>query len=662
MSKFINTILLTAISMASGIQTGPMDRVIGMLSKLMKETKAELAQMEIDFTGTTQSCTSELSMYATDLVNLVETIDTESSVNDGNLKSQTKKLQEAADYDADKDQKEGELQANKDKLRIFNKHHSDELNARVTTLTALKNAVKTIVENTKTQGVQSLIELSQNTRINMESRTALQQYLNKPQRTSTGFESSSGGIVNLLNNLHDKFETEMNDWRTAQANAKTAILSEIQTLDAGIKADNTASKSAKGQASKHGIMAAVALERVNEATATKASTEKMQRSKKNYCTKYTREYEGNKKMMTEELQVSDQVMNILSDGGKQSYQASGARADRMASENTFDGETNSKDKTFGFLQVGTSFLQIKNVDKNELAHTLDFLKTAATKTHSQKLALAATRMQMMTGGSFDQVLGMIKKLYEDLEEEAHQEAMQYEACETAKADNQEDLENSQAILTEDKATRDKLESTVAENQDTIKARTSQIAKTDTTRTADVNQRNEDMMENKRIIKESGEAEVALTEAIDLVSNYFGSADDNSDKTKGPSSGIKGIFAMLQQMKQDSSATKSQTTTAEQLEASNHAEYLDDVKIQLATLRQQLSNAKLRLEQAKLDLGNTNERLTAETANFQSYTREGEAIAKQCTPKISYQERMAMRQEEIKNLETALEMLATTDGM
>ena len=31
-------------------------------------------------------------------------------------------------------------------------------------------------------------------------------------------------------------------------------------------------------------------------------------------------------------------------------------------------------------------------------------------------------------------------------------------------------------------------------------------------------------------------------------------------------------------------------------------------------------------------------------------------------KISYQERMAMRQEEIKNLETALEMLATTDGM
>merc|ERR1719335_1530672 len=320
------------------------------------------------------------------------------------------------------------------------------------------------------------------------------------------YKSHSGGIVDILEDLKDKAETELSDTRKAETNAahnykmlKTSLEDSIaaETKDlAEEKAAKAAAEELKATSEGDLAMTAKDLAEAEEALATAQST----------CMTVAADHEATVTGRKEELAVIAKAKEILS-----------------------STTTGAVGQTYSlFQETATSRLRTRA----DLAHmeVVGLIKSLARKNHSRSLEKLASQIQvlMQYGAKFGddpfaKVKGLITDLITRLEKEAAAEAAEKAYCdeqmaktEAKKSELEDDIAKLTAKIDKASATSAKLKEEVKELQAELAALARSQAEMDKIRGE----------EHAAYVDAKADLELGLNgvrRPIDVLKEYYGGA-------------------------------------------------------------------------------------------------------------------------------------------
>jgi len=320
-----------------------------------------------------------------------------------------------------------------------------------------------------------------------------------------------------------------------------------------------------------------------------------------------------------------------------------------------------------------SFLQVSSSTEEPRAVIADLLKTDGERLHSQMLTALASRITS-SADPFKKIKGLIKEMIDRLLKEAADEAGQKAFCDKATKDaNQKRdyasdevraLNAEQATL---EAKRDKLTDELAELHEQIETLDADMAAAD-------KEREEEAAEAKVAMEEAKIGLDAIKSAIDILDKFYKTAAkesvelglmqgpfedapdagfDNGEAYTGAGGASGGIIGMMEVIKSDFERTISETTANEEKAEKDHFKFMTESK---------MSHAKKSMghEVKDTQLGDTKDHLSNARANFRSNLaqmrqaiEELKELRPQCVDTgMSYEERVARREDEIESLKKA----------
>lgn len=306
-------------------------------------------------------------------------------------------------------------------------------------------------------------------------------------------------------------------------------------------------------------------------------------------------------------------------------------------------------------------------------NVVNLLKTRANSMHSQKLVALAAQI---SASPFDKITKLIQELIERLLQEAADEANHKGWCdkELTEAKKQrgrkvDAIKGLNEKLGSNEALRDELAQDIA-------TLASQIADLEDALAKATSARSEESEENAATIKEAEEGNQAITEALDVLDKFYKTAAkaeipsllqasgtqpdlpdagfESDEAYTGGQSSAKGILGMMEVIKSDFERTIKVTTKAEKDAAAQFLEFETDTKQSLA-IKTNTQSAKQKEKNETVDEINADlASLEDEQALFDKAIQELIELEPACFPKqMSYEERVAKREQEISALKEAL---------
>jgi hypothetical protein len=463
------------------------------------------------------------------------------------------------------------------------------------------------------------------------------------------YKSHSGGIVDILEDLKDKAETELSDTRKAETNAahnykmlKTSLDDSIaaETKDlAEEKAAKAAAEELKATSEGDLAMTAKDLAEAEEALATAQST----------CMTVAADHEATVTGRKEELAVIAKAKEILS-----------------------STTTGAVGQTYSLLQeTATSRLRTRA----DLAHmeVVGLIKSLARKNHSRSLEKLASQIQvlMQYGAKFGddpfaKVKGLITDLITRLEKEAAAEAAEKAYCdeqmaktEAKKSELEDDIAKLTAKIDKAAATSAKLKDEVKELQAELAAIAKEQAEADKYRSE----------EHDEYVAAKADLEQGLYgvgKALDMLRDYYGAAaallqagqppmPEKHTKSSGAAGGIIDILEVVQS---DMSSELAKEETQEADAAETYEKVTQENKVTTSVKNQDVKYKTAEYKGLDKMIGE----LTGDKANLST---ELDAVLEyyakikdRCIAKPeTYEERKARREAEIAGLKQALAILS-----
>jgi len=185
------------------------------------------------------------------------------------------------------------------------------------------------------------------------------------------------------------------------------------------------------------------------------------------------------------------------------------------------------------------------------------------------------------------------------------------------------------------------------------------------------QRAEDKAENAKQIKEAKEAQAALNQAIEVLESFYaGAATHASDNENvadenettldtpvyGGSTSSGSVIEMMKQVSDDFARQEAESTAAESQQSAEYKMLMNSNEVDVASKttardfkKKQLADNKKKHSLVSGEFKNASEALDAAL-------KQQEATKKQCDGRLSFEERMEQRDNEIQSLKEALEVL------
>merc|ERR1719356_2020947 len=307
---------------------------------------------------------------------------------------------------------------------------------------------------------------------------------------------------------------------------------------------------------------------------------------------------------------------------------------------------------------------------------VEFLQGRAQKLGSQYLALMAAKANE---DPFGKVKKMIKDLIVKLMEQANAEADQHAYCETELATNKQtreikssEVEELTAELESQNALKETLTTEITELSDEVaKIKAEQKEPTDI--------RMAEKKTNAETVADAKVAQTAVEKATKVLKDYYSSVAASAlvqstgglkqemsqaaslDPYKGQQSGSGGIMGMLEVILSDFARLETETTEAENSAAATYQKFMDESNEDVAVKETEIehkSNKKDTCMEAILDLTKNLKLTQSELDKAMEYY---EKLKAECVDtKVSYEERVQMREEEIQSLQEALKVLTGED--
>ena len=285
---------------------------------------------------------------------------------------------------------------------------------------------------------------------------------------------------------------------------------------------------------------------------------------------------------------------------------------------------------------------------------------------SKILAVAAKRA---AADPFAKVTKMIRELLTRLEEEAAAEAGHKEWCDKELHDNKITREEKTAAVDTLRATAEELGAQITKLGDEITTLAKEEADLDKAMLEATELRTAEKEKNTATIKDAKEAQEAVASALAVLREFYSKQAASllqrvSKKQvpemkayKGMGGESKGVVGMLEVIQTDFARLESDTTAAEHAAAGEYDRFMSESK----TLKEDKHNLgfkkKLKKDDVEHKLHLNNKDLAAEEKLLDSALSYYEKLKPECIEvKVSYEERVAMREQEIEALQEAYKVL------
>jgi len=528
---------------------------------------------------------------------------------------------------------------------------------------ALERAIAVLKKQDYSRVQASLVQVANLKLVDAQTRKQITAFLSQDPNTSdfldysapeaNAYEFQSGGVIDMLEKLHVKFQDELASLEKEESNAKHAFEMLAQDLNDQIE---TASANRARQAEAKSVRErelADAKQDLAETTALRDACQKFLDSIAGPCAIKGDEFEARQKLRDEEIATLKQAIEII--------------------EGQVAG--NAKKYLPNLVQTSkatkTKFVQLRSATTNPmLLKAVAFLKAKAEKFNSRMLMQVATKAQ---DDPFKKVKQMISDLIVRLLEQANEEAEHHGWCMTELASNEQTRKQKTAEIDVLTSKIDKLEADIAELAQDITDLNTNIADLEAQRAEATKLREEEHAENMETIKDGKESGAAVETALRIIKEFYASAADATALNQIPEEEIPpstwdqaykglqvqkgGVVGMLEVIQSDFARLVSETEAEEAEAAKTYKDFMNESSLNLVAMNKDVQykeyekeNKEAELESAKTDLRNTQAELDAALAYY-------EKLKPSCVDAgVSYEDRVARRQQEIESLQEALRIL------
>jgi len=452
------------------------------------------------------------------------------------------------------------------------------------------------------------------------------------------YESQSGGILDVMNDLLEKSQSELDKARNTETSDIQNFEMLKQSLEDEIKfGEKEKDEAAKSKAGSEEVKAGAEGD-LDITSKDLAEDIKELAGLHHNCMTRAQEYEDEVKSRGEELGALAKAKQIIKEavGGASMTQT----------------------------EADASFLQISKMStRQDLANfeVVRMVRQLAKKTNSAELAQLASRVASTVrfgGGNKEDIFAKVKTLITDmvekLEAEAQEDATEKAFCDkelaetnTKKDDKTAEIEKLTANIESNTAKSGQLKNEIAELEAQLSGLTKTQAEMDNIR-----------MEEKAVFeKASSETEKALDgvkKALKVLNDYYSKSDKSHSSSDGASTGIIGLLEVCES---DFSKSLSEMTAAEESAVSEYETDTKENEIAKVTKQQDVkykTKESNGLDKSSAEATSDKEGVQSELAAVNEYLKEleGRCVAKAET----YAERKERREAELAGLKEGLEVL------
>merc|ERR1711972_382333 len=322
-------------------------------------------------------------------------------------------------------------------------------------------------------------------------------------------------------------------------------------------------------------------------------------------------------------------------------------------------------------QTQSSFAQLRaDLNVQAQARVAQFLRSRAKQLNSRVLSSVAARV---SDDPFKKVKKMIKDLITKLMEEANEEAEHEGWCDTELSTNEQTRKEKTEAVETLHAEIDQLEASIAKLSEDITDLTKAVAELDEAMAKATKLRAEEKAKNTETIKDAGEAQTAVAQALTVLKEFYAKAGEATallqqtppaifdSPYQGMQSENGGVIGMLEVIESDFARLEADTKAAEANAQKEYDEFMTASKVDVAAKSKDIEHKEAKkqdenqaLTTKRSDLEGTQKELDAALAYF-------DKLKPSCVDSgVSYDDRVARRKEEIESLQEALRILNGED--
>jgi uncharacterized protein YoxC len=508
--------------------------------------------------------------------------------------------------------------------------------------------------------VALLQEVTRKTRVPASAKRTLLSFLairsrqdplsvSAPQ--ASAYEFQSGGVVEMLQNLMDKFMDEKRDLEKDEMGAKHAF--DLMMLE--LKDSISAAESMRGQKAKikagREETAASGKGDLAATTSAKAEDTEYLEDLNAQCEQKSNDFQARQQLRTEELEAIQKAIEIIS-----SPDVAGNSDKHLSLEQS----------SFALRASRTSV----RVDPTR-QEIVAYLQHNANKLNSRNLNLLA---EQMSADPFAKVKKMIDAMITKLLEEANEEADHKGWCDKemgvnaqTRDDKTEEVNTLSAEVDKLKADIMKLSQQVADLPGAISEIDAAVAKATEIREAE-------KQKNKETIEDAEAAQTAVGQALAVLKDFYkkaGTATAFTQQTpaeeapetfdepyQGMGGASGGVVGMLEVIESDFNKLEAETTAAEEEAAKEFDRLMAESKKDKAVKTADMDYKKKSQTEAESDLSDSESDLKGAQKELDAALVYYEKLKPTCIVQPEpYEERVAKREAEIESLRTALKILA-----
>jgi prefoldin subunit 5 len=663
-----STIVVAGVLAITGTHASeitPVQKVIEMMNGMLEKGKKEKHDEQVQFAAYKQFCDDTSAEKGAAIEDAEEQIDVlkadiEQYATDAEmLGKKVKKLED------DVACWEGDVNA-ATKVRDIEKADYDTThNDYSESIDALERAIAVLKKGTGDRAQAALTQVTQKSRVPEKARATIEAFLAEDDADvglgvsapeANGYESRSGGIIEMLEKLLDEFVAERTALEKEEMESKQAFEMLMQDLKSQIKQDTTDIEVSTEEKAKKLQSKADAESDLGDTTDQMTEDKKYKEELDSTCSEKQTAFEARQELRAEEIEAVEKAIEIVSSGA-----VSGNANKHLPS----------------MVQTGsTAFAQLRSQTMgDDQSKVVLYLQMRAKELNSRVLSALATR-----AGSdpFKKVKKMIKDLIVKLLEEANEEATHKGWCDTELGTNEHTRKEKSDAVETLTAEIEELQASIAKGTEDITTLTQQIGELDAAVAKATKLREAEKAKNTETIADAQEAQTAVAQALTVLKEFYAKAakatafvqkkggqepppvfDDEPYTGMGGESG--GVVGMLEVIESDFARLQATTKANEATAQKEYDDFMNESELDktkkasdIEHKTQKKQDEEEALEQKKVDLSGTQKELDAALRYF-------DKLKPSCVDSgVSYADRVARREAEIDALKEALKIMNGED--
>jgi hypothetical protein len=516
-----------------------------------------------------------------------------------------------------------------------------------------------------------------------------------PEVEMEDYKFKSGSVIETLEGLRKDFRETKNEVDSDEVKSVAEFDALKQEKLDYIKAKNVELDEARSSKEKTTSSISMATEELTTTSADLLDDKQYLKELAELCEARAKTWDARSKVRADELSALTSATTIIKSGVADNTSANAVRFAQqgvrvnMAHQNAqnpavmeaFEAEAEATEASPSFLQkrmvkaksVLSALSRHSSADPDAAKNAvMELLRSQGTKLHSTLLIGLANQIK---ADPFAKVKKLIQDLIERLLQEAADEASQKGWCDKAMSDAEQKRTYAVEKVAELNAQSAELEATIGKLNEELEVLDVEIPELEQKQEDATSMRKEEHSENQATVMEAEAGLEAVNEAIDILDKFYKTAAkskvdlglvqgplddapdsgfDNGEAYTGAGGESGGILGMLDVIKSDFERTISTTNKAEDQNEKEYQKFMTESGKSLAEKKMAHELKTGQKDDAITELESADEDLRAQTDILKVAIRELLELKPTCIDTgMTYEERVARREDEIESLKKAL---------